>query len=190
MRTRHRCENRYKNDKGCPRRHCIGKQRESNVPPRKTFSHDSWNRRPLPTETPCPSLRRQADAGAFRQSSRAHRLVRGLADVVESLRERYTIYLLYRKICKNLNAPLKHVERLTERDHDVLFAAGLGGRIKSKPQCALMGCPGQIGHTSWAALSQTVKHKNSVVARRLEKNSVPAFGSQVFRWKIRGAATA
>lgn len=29
------------------------------------------------------------------------------------------------------------------------------------PQCALIGCPGQTGHTSLAALSQTVKTKSS-----------------------------
>src|SRR5262249_32579691 len=35
-------------------------------------------------------------------------------------------------------------------------AAGSG-----TPQCAVIGCPGQTGHTSFAALSQTVKTKSS-----------------------------
>ena len=29
------------------------------------------------------------------------------------------------------------------------------------PQCAVIGWPGQVGHSSWAALSQTVKTKSS-----------------------------
>ena len=36
-----------------------------------------------------------------------------------------------------------------------LTAAGSG-----MPQCAVIGCPGQSGHTSLAALSQTVKTKS------------------------------
>ena len=42
-------------------------------------------------------------------------------------------------------------------------AAGSG-----MPQCAVIGCPGQIGHTSFAALSQTVKTKIQMGSARLQ----------------------
>src|SRR3546814_7190033 len=41
----------------------------------------------------------------------------------------------------------------------------------SIPQCALIGLPGQIGHVSPAALSQTVKMKSKVGAPGCENSS-------------------
>src|SRR5260370_1029453 len=39
------------------------------------------------------------------------------------------------------------------------------------PQCAVIGCPGQMGHISWAALSQTVKTKSIFGAPGLANSS-------------------
>ena len=61
---------------------------------------------------------------------------------------------------ENLDAALEFVKRLAEGEpllvSDPATAAG-----SSTPQCAVIGCPGQIGHISPAALSQTVNTKSS-----------------------------
>jgi hypothetical protein len=113
-----------------------------------------------------------------RVSGRVLRLA-AAADVVQPPLERELVELAVRQAEEQLDAPLR-TNALRFSSSAPSTAAG-----SSTPQCALTGWPGQTGHTSPAALSQTVNTKSSAGAPGAANSSQfllrsPSVGSRFF----------
>ena len=88
-------------------------------------------------------------------SGRSH--LRRLADLVEPFLQGEPADAGERQAGEDRDAGVEHAVGLGE---DVISASGpVAAAGSGTPQCALMGWPGQVGQTSAAALSQTVKTK-------------------------------
>ena len=78
--------------------------------------------------------------------------------------------MLDRQTDEDADALVEHAERVGEGEVPLrLGALGLAG--SGRPQCAVIGWPGQIGQTSFAASSQTVNTKSSFGASWLANSS-------------------
>jgi hypothetical protein len=83
-----------------------------------------------------------------------------LPNVVDFLLQGERVDRRERKTEKKADASVEHGESLTRSMLDLVWRSLDGSRV-GDTQCAVMGCPGHKGQTSFAALSQTVKTKSS-----------------------------
>jgi hypothetical protein len=100
----------------------------------------------------------------------SHREHLPLPNVVDFLLQRKRVERRERKTEKKADASVEHGESLTKGMLDYFWRSLDGGGVRDT-QCAVMGCPGHKGQTSFAALSQTVKTKSSDGASGLENSS-------------------
>jgi len=83
-----------------------------------------------------------------------------VADVVEFFLQSEPVESCQRQTKKQADAAVENEERFAEsRSTSAALPRTTAG--SGTPQWAVIGCPGQTGQTSCAALSQTVKTKSS-----------------------------
>src|ERR1700739_3257571 len=151
MRARDRSKSKDQSDEGGARSDGVGEQGYSHIAARETLRHDARAHHRGDQESSPKQFRGYAPA-----QTRPHwcpicsicfwiaslsRLARG--------RQRNKLILWSRTMKASRKA-------FSTCSREPFTAAGSG-----TPQCAVMGWPGQTGHTSLAALSQTVKTKSS-----------------------------
>src|SRR5580765_1682062 len=150
VRARNGTECEYQSNQGSTGGDCVSKQGDGDVPARQTFAHDAraddrCDEEKSPAELCCDTATESLHSAPMRSISFL------MASESRLLKGKHTKRLIRR-------SSMMYASRKARAScsGDPTTAAGSG-----TPQCAVIGWPGQTGHTSFAALSQTVNTKSS-----------------------------